>query len=141
MRQRNVPWLSNRQVKFDQPINLVDVVPTLLDLMTGGVPAGLDGASRVGALREPSSWRAENVVIEWHDDADRAIDGRSLRTADNWKLNLYRGDTPELYDLNADPGELRNLAGEAGQRERIGLMAAEIRAWQTRHKDTLPLQA
>ena len=27
--------------------------------------------------------------------------------ADGWKLNLYHGDTPELFDLNSDPGEQR----------------------------------
>lgn len=137
----HVPWLSRRQVVMNQPINLVDLTPTLLDLLNGSVPSGLDGQSRAGALRNPASWRAEDIVIEWHEDGDHSVDGRSLRTADNWKLNLYRGDTPELYDLNTDPGELRNLAGDPAQRDRIREFAGRIFAWQKRHRDTMPLTA
>ena len=137
----HVPWLSRRRVDIQGPICNVDLVPTLLDLMGAGVPAGLDGTSRVGALRDPPSWKAGNVVIEWHDADDHAVDGRSLRTADNWKLNLYRGDSSELYDLNTDPGELRNLARDAAHRDRIRRLADEIRAWQARHDDPMTLQA
>jgi arylsulfatase A-like enzyme len=135
----HVPWLSRRQVFMDQPISQVDLTPTLLDLLTGNVPANLDGRSRVGALRDPSSWRPEDVFIQWHDAENRAVDGRSIRTADNWKLNLYRDDAPELYDLNTDPGELRNLGRAGSQRDRVRRLADRILAWQKQHRDTLPL--
>jgi hypothetical protein len=38
---------------------------------------------------------------------------RYVRTK-KWKLVLYVQDTPELYDLYADPHELTNLYGTAG---------------------------
>ncbi len=135
----HVPWLSRRQVMMDQQFNLVDLMPTMLDLLHAGVPAGLDGRSRAGALRDPSSWQTEDIVIEWHGEEDHSVDGRSLRTADNWKLNLYHGDTPELYDLNTDPGELRNLGRDAAQRDRIRQLADRIFAWQKQHGDTMSL--
>jgi choline-sulfatase len=136
----HVPWLSRRQVRLDQPVGLVDLTPTLLDLLGVGVPAGLDGVSRAAALADPASWTPDSVVIEWHDSDDKSPDGRCLRTADNWKLNLYRGDTPELYDLNTDPGEFRNLARVPAHRERLQRLVDELRAWQQRHRDAMPLQ-
>jgi choline-sulfatase len=135
----HVPWLSRQQVMLDQPINLVDLMPTLLDLLNVEVPAGIDGQSRAGALRQPSSWAAEDIVIEWHEEKDHSMDGRSLRTADNWKLNLFTGDGPELYDLNTDPGELHNLARNPVHGDRIRRMSDQVRAWQERHTDRMPL--
>lgn len=135
----HVPWLSRRQVRLDQPISLVDLTPTLLDLMGVGVPAGLDGRSRAAALANPASWPAGNIVIEWHDADDHALDGRSLRTADNWKLNLFTGDAPELYDLNTDPGEFRNLARDPAHADRRRRLTEELRSWQQQHRDPVAL--
>ncbi len=39
--------------------------------------------------------------------------GRMIRSG-RWKYAHYSDDRPELYDLSADPWELRNLAGSAG---------------------------
>lgn len=135
----HVPWLSRRQVMMDQPISLVDLMPTLLDLLNVEVPTNIDGRSRAGALRDPSSWRPEDTVVEWHAVQDHSMDGRSIRTTDNWKLNLYQGDTPELYDLNTDPGELRNLAHGGAQRDQVRRLADRLFAWQKQHGDKMPL--
>lgn len=135
----HVPWFSRRQVMMDQQFNLVDLMPTMVDLLGAPVPTGIDGKSRAAALRDPASWVSEDIVIEWHTDGDPAVSGRSLCTADKWKLNLFHGDTPELYDRNSDPGELRNLAHDPAQRGRIRELADRIFAWQKQHGDTLSL--
>ena len=103
------------------------------------MPAHLQGRSRAGVLRDPKTWGNEDIVIEWHGEKDKDEDGRSLVTADGWKLNLHRGNTPELYDLNTDPGELRNLVRAAAHADRVRRMTEQLRAWQARHQDTIPL--
>ena len=133
----HVPWLSRSRVDFTTPISSVDLVPTLL--MGVDIKGAVDGISRAGALRNPASWRAENVTSEWNDGEDKAISGRSRIAADGWKLNLYHGDTPELFDLNSDPGELQNRAAEPAQRDRIRRLTEELHAWQQRTRDTLTL--
>lgn len=135
----HVPWLSRRRVDFNTPMSTVDLVPTLLDLLGGGVPAGLDGVSRAGALRDPASWRPENITTEWNDGDSPAFNGRCRIAADGWKLNLYQEDAPELFDLNSDPGELRNRATEPAQRDRARRLTEELRAWQQRTQDKVPL--
>jgi arylsulfatase A-like enzyme len=57
---------------------------------------------------------------------------------ERWKYVRYRSDGEELYDLDADPGELRNLArapGGAAERERLG---RELDAWMRRTADPFP---
>lgn len=135
----HVPWLSRRRVDFNTPMSTVDLVPTLLDLLGGGVPAGLDGVSRAGALRDPASWRGENVTTEWNDGENPAFNGRCRIAADGWKLNLYQDDAPELFDLNSDPGELHNRATEPAHRDRARRLTEELLAWQQRTQDKVPL--
>ena len=56
-------------------------------------------------------------MVEWNDGSDPTISGRRLVTADGWKLNLFHGDEPELYDLNNDPAELTNLGSDPAPAE------------------------
>jgi arylsulfatase A-like enzyme len=60
-----------------------------------------------------------------------------IRSA-RWKYVRYLGYGEELYDLDADPGELRNLAGEpSGAAERARL-ARELDEWMRRTGDPFP---
>ncbi len=137
----HVPWLSREQIRLDGLVSNIDLVPTILDLMGADVPAHLQGRSHAGALHDPKSWNGrQDIVVQWHGEEDRHDeDGRSLVTADGWKLNLYRGNTPELYDLNTDPGELRNRVRDASQADRVKRLTEQLRAWQAEHQDKIPL--
>ena len=64
---------------------------------------------------------------------------RSIVTGDRWKPNLCAGDQCELFDLNTDPNEERNLFNEPAHKDRIRKMAAKIRLWQFNTDDTAPL--
>lgn len=62
-------------------------------------------------------------------------------TADRRKLNLHRDDLAELFDLNSDPGELHNLAGESAHHDRRQRLTSRLLAWQQETGDRLPLGA
>lgn len=66
---------------------------------------------------------------------------RTVVSGDGWKLSLSPGDQGELYDLNSDPFEQRNLFDEAGHRERVRDLASRIRQWQGRTGDDTVLPA
>ena len=90
--------------------------------------------------------------MEWYGIGDRNLGNprinmmnnnlwRSLVTGDRWKLNLCAGDQCELFDLNTDPFEERNLFDDPVHRDRIREMTARIRVWQHETDDDAPLRA
>jgi len=109
-------------------------------LLEHGEGAKMDGVSRVGWLQNPRSIRPESIVVEWTDAENHDFDGRSLVTPDGLKLNVYRGDRPELYALKSDPGELRNVASQAQHRATVSRLADELRAWQAAKRDAFQFQ-
>jgi arylsulfatase A-like enzyme len=136
----HVPWLSRRRIDFSGPVSLVDLMPTMLDLLEAGVPAGIDGRSHADALRDPSSWKAKDVVVEINDPQIVAENGRCLVSNDGWKLNLWQGDAPELFDRNSDPGELTNCANDPAHQDRYRHMRDRIQSWQQETGDNVPLR-
>ena len=50
----------------------------------------------------------------------------------------YQGYGEELYDLGRDPGELRNLAGEASAAAERARLARELDEWMRRTGDPFP---
>ena len=77
------------------------------------------------------------------DDIERMsqVSWRSVVTSDRWKLNLSPGDQCELYDLTADPYEMRNRFDDPECKDRVRDMTARIRIWQQSVGDELILPA
>jgi arylsulfatase A-like enzyme len=101
---------------FDFPVSLVDLYPTLLDMIGEPIPGGVDGASLWPAMSEgnPSGLEARCVfaeaLLEYGDFvAARSRDKKLIRT--------QRPDdsvTWDYYDLSRDPGEQEPLPVDAG---------------------------
>ena len=154
-----VPWLGRTQRMVEGRVSQIDLVPTLLDLMGEDVPSELQGDSRAGVLRGDATLEGNDVFLEWvgnngrpremfsSDSPDETMERllglpwRTVVSAEGWKLNLSPEDRCELYDLNSDPYEQRNLFDDPGQKERIRDLADRIRCWQEHTKDDAPLPA
>jgi len=91
----------------------MDFIPTMLGLAGLSDDTPLDGTSLVAALDDPAATPREEVFIEFNRyGITQSVTGgfwpiRCIRTA-RWKLAINCFDTDELYDLETDPGELRN---------------------------------
>ena len=94
--------------RISAPVSLLDVVPTVLSLLSIPVPASLHGLSltSVAEAGAPANRRiySESLYprlnLGWSDLA-------SLTEA---RYHYIRAPRPELYDLAADPGERNDLA-------------------------------
>ena len=92
------------------PVSLVDAFPTMLELLQLPVPKGISGRSFAGALQglplEP------RLCYGTTDDPFLQNGWSPLRSVTTDRYRYIRTAKPELYDLNADPNDLTNLAAE-----------------------------
>ncbi len=108
---------SRLPARIDAPVSNVDVMPTLLAAAGAPVPAGLDGLDLATAPRDRCAFAFA---------ASGRAGTRNLTAFDERRrYTWYPGaDYEELFDHEADPAEVRNLAGEPAHRA----VAAHLRA-------------
>jgi choline-sulfatase len=101
--------------RIAQPVSLLDLAPTLVELATGrddrGSDLDLDGTSLAALIEGDEAAERPPVIAEYHAEgvtapAAMVRDGRH-------KLIVCGDDPDQLYDLEADPFELDNLAGRS----------------------------
>jgi arylsulfatase A-like enzyme len=108
------------------PVSLLDVVPTLADLLS--FPAGdVDGVDQAPLLRGDASRQA--APREWLTHFDRlSAVGLALESGGR-KLILARGPyRKQLFDLTHDPGETHDLLAEGSGGEAFARLAGSLAA-------------
>ena len=91
------------QQKCGQPVELLDIYPTLVDLADLDGRSDLEGLSLVPQLQNATTKR-DRPAITSHNQGNHAV--RSER----WRYIHYADGSEELYDMHADPNEWENLA-------------------------------
>jgi arylsulfatase A len=83
-----------------------DIFPTLAELASAKVPAGIDGLSMAAVLRGQSGRVHDFMYWEFHERGFQ----QAVRMG-RWKAVRLAKDAPlELYDLESDPVEAANVA-------------------------------
>ena len=143
-----VPWATEAARRIPGRISQIDLAPTLLDLMEHEVPEHLQGRSRRNVLEGTSDLGDNDVFIEWNQGTADVIETadrtdvtwwRTIIDRTGWKLDLAVNDRSELYDLNNDPHELKNLFDAPEQKARVAALSEKLRGWQAATGDVLPL--
>jgi arylsulfatase len=97
--------------KIDAIVQLVDLFPTLCELLDIDIPEGTDGASlRPLMSGERDVQYDEAFLSECTWQAKRAIRTPEWKYIDCYEPGVYDRSGPELYHLPSDPDEQTNLA-------------------------------
>jgi choline-sulfatase len=94
------------------PVSHVDVLPTLLQVAGDTTAAKGPGRS---LLQLDDSLFERAVLSEYH--AGGSITGCFMLRRGRWKYHHYVGYRPELFDIEADPSESRDLAEDSANAE------------------------
>lgn len=93
------------------PVSLIDCAPTILE--AAGLPPRIGGRNLPGAslFAVANGATPERPVLsEYHATASTA--GAFMLRFGRWKYCHYVGSRPQLFDLEADPEELRDLGAD-----------------------------
>ncbi len=95
-----------------QVVANLDIMPTVLDVCGAKAPSGLDGKSWIPLTQgKQVEWRTELLYeYYWERNFPQTPTMHALR-GDRYKFIRYQGiwDADELYDMQEDPLESRNL--------------------------------
>src|SRR5580704_19733323 len=135
------PKLIPTPRRISEPVQLIDVMPTILDLAGIKLPAVMEGQSLAPFAKGAPFQRKGSVVTSRFAhpysklnefDPENHVDSLALLDA-NWKL-IYREDGKsvglkkvELYDRRLDRGETREVA--AAHPQEVDRMVTRIGAW------------
>lgn len=142
------PRFAPRRV--DEPVSLVDVLPTLTDLIGEGVPQlgdPMPGRSLLDLCRPPVEDGSpephhREVVGEYMGEG--AIAPIVMIRRGTWKFVHSPVDPDQLYDLADDPDERVNLAEDPAYESRVRQLRTEVAArWDLDrlHDDVIADQA
>ena len=114
------------------PVGLLDLYPTLSELCGVKAPKNLQGQSLVPMLKDPSAtgrgWAITQVSRRVRKKPDGRFYGYSLRTP-RWRYTEWAEGKQgrELYDHDADPRELTNLAANPGYANTLARLSRQLR--------------
>ncbi|MEM6384402.1 MAG: sulfatase-like hydrolase/transferase [Pseudomonadota bacterium] len=100
-----------------QLVSNMDILPTALDLLGMKCP-DRHGVSVKPSLEQPESEGRQALLVEYHG-LRFLYSQRAMIFEGGEKFIFTPGDDDELYDLNADPAELHNLADDPAAAETL----------------------
>lgn len=125
-----VPGIAGGK-RFNALVGLEDILPTLATLTATKLAHAVQGKDITSVLRKGRPVR-DMYVAQVHD-APR----QSYMITDGHYKYIYHemGPTEELYDLESDPQELKNLLSKGKAKDVAGKFKARLEAWIKEYKD------
>jgi len=129
-----------RGITIMEPVELVDFLPTLLDLSGMDVPGNIRGASLLPLIRgEKEKWRKAcfseiDHSQSMYDELRQGTGRRIMVRTREWKLDYFMDNRVKdkdgaLYNLEKDPDEKNNRYNDPGCRNIIIELEQLAREW------------
>lgn len=157
----NGPGVKASEEPRDSHVSLVDIMPTICDVIRAEIPPGVQGRSlqpiisaEAGVDHGFDSIYAETGYGGRHSAPEEAppieeaeknelnpltLTGRTAMVRqDDWKLVFDMENGFELYNLKADPAETTDVSTDPDHSDTINRLLVHLISWSLRVRDTLP---
>lgn len=115
----SVPGLTHAGMVCEQPVSLMDLYPTLVDLTGFEKPSHLDGNSLLPQINDPTTKTSPVISSYKFDWAEQQIVGHAVRSIRYRYIYYPDINLEELYDHEIDPNEWDNIAYKKGSKKII----------------------
>jgi choline-sulfatase len=118
---------------IDAQVRTTDILPTILSAIGVAAPAELNGESLLPLLEQTNNARASsNRTLFGETDYPLRWGWAPLRALRTVNTKWIEAPRPELYDLQADPKELKNLYAPDGASSKAQSMQAKMAKWKAK---------
>ncbi len=134
------PRMTGRAGKTsDALVYLLDLMPTVCDWTGAPVPEGVEGRSLTRVFAGEKDGVRDFVIARYDERTDPRF--RMIRT-DRYKLiHSFKADREELFDLQADPHEMKDLSGDPAMQEVRADLRRRLHQVMVEQNDTIGLTA
>jgi arylsulfatase A-like enzyme len=109
------PGMFTAGMRSEQPVSLMDLYPTLVDLTGFQPPSHLDGKSLLPQLKDPGANTSPVVSsYQFPKKNQQAVTGHAVRSMRYRYIYYPEINLEELYDHETDPNEWDNIAYKEG---------------------------
>jgi arylsulfatase A-like enzyme len=122
----SAPGMTKPGSRCDQPVSLMDLYPTLVELAGLKPPPHLDGHSLVPQIKDPATITSPVVSSYMFSWADRKVIGHAVRSLRYRYIYYPEINLEELYDHQIDPNEWNNIAYKNENKSIIDQLRAEL---------------
>jgi arylsulfatase A-like enzyme len=136
------PALIKPGTKVDDMLLNIDWAPTILDIAQTPIPSDMQGKSFLPVLQHPRSDKPFRDLMYYHyyefPEPHHVYPHFGVRSK-KYKLIRFYGEKNfwELYDLEKDPKEMRNVYGDASYADIDKAMKKELNNLILQYKDTM----
>lgn len=118
----------------------IDVMPTVLDYMTGSIPDVLQGKSMLSILKDEKQEEEKPVFIEFgrfccRSDQFGGFQPMRAVITDQFKLSLHMTGEGEMYHVQKDPDNLINIFNEPQYKQEKEYLIDLVLGWMRNTKD------
>ncbi|MFW6198653.1 MAG: sulfatase-like hydrolase/transferase [Acidobacteriota bacterium] len=118
-----LPGSTGAGTRVADPVQLVDVFPTVASVLDRQPPAGLPGRS---LLAVAAGWVPSRPIFGETWMPRLHFGWSELFSLVEYPWHYIHGPDPELYDLSSDPRELTDLAERSEHAARVAEMAEQV---------------
>jgi arylsulfatase A-like enzyme len=141
---------AGRGKQVDAFTESVDIMPTVLDWLGLETPAQCDGRTLLPFLRgeTPARWRTEaHMELDFRSGPYSGLDAEAalgllpdecqlaIIRGERWKYVFFAALPPLLFDLQNDPGEMHDRAGDPAHQGVLLEMAHKMLSWRLVHQE------